>query len=540
MQEHAERKEAPGQSAKASTTRRTATSSAPGRAAHRLSPGDMLALQRTVGNAAVVAMLRSPSAPVQRETEDIEVTTGRAKNTLDTIAQNVGTTTATTIGSQFTDPTVSTPASYAGGMAAPFSSAIAAGAGLVTGIAAIRRAQHDKDAATPGDSTHRDASRDLDSARAEVGQSASGLVGNMLNGAGGALNFAGQAPAVYNAVLSAGAAVTLPASMLQTARYARKAAKAQDRVEALRKLMTAETENPKKALEAADQEVADCRELVDALKELHTAKSAVYQARLQEIGRSPADRPMGTDLDTLKQALLEVHELERKLHEADHGLQEALAGHKERQDAADAMHRALTEAAQEVTRHRPDAPEPLSLRMIQAYATRKNERGRIKKIIAATGGALGTSGSVAALVASIAVAAGASAGASTLLATPVGWALAGAGAAVGLSLATYQAWKYFAKRWEQLAEHDASGKPTRSPLARLGKTLAFWKKAGPGKRKEYAGALYRMAEGEQDADPVRTQEARKTIAALGLDWDALTMNAQPESAKKLIAAKLAS
>ncbi|MFF7635982.1 hypothetical protein ACFZB9_22975 [Kitasatospora sp. NPDC008050] len=180
--------------------------------------------------------------------------------------------------------------------------------------------------------------------------------------------------------------------------------------------------------------------------------------------------------------------------------------------------------------------------MHSAYTTLspRRTRVRIKKIIAAAGGALGASGSVAALVASIAVAAGATAGASALLATPVGWALAGAAAAVGLGLATYKAWKYFAKRWEQLAEHDADGKPTRSPLARLGKTLAVWKKAGPAKREEYAAALYGMAEGGQDADPVRTEEARKTIAALGLDWDGLRMAAQPESAKKLIAAKLAS
>ncbi|MFE9557147.1 hypothetical protein ACFYMW_11635 [Streptomyces sp. NPDC006692] len=61
-----------------------------------------------------------------------------------------------------------------------------------------------------------------------------------------------------------------------------------------------------------------------------------------------------------------------------------------------------------------------------------------------------------------------------------------------------------------------------------------------GLREEYAAALYTMAEGGQDADPGRTDEARKTVQGLGLDWDALQMTAEPASAKKLIAAKLAS
>ncbi|MFI6685284.1 hypothetical protein [Streptomyces sp. NPDC050485] len=515
-----------------------------------MSRSEVLALQRTAGNAAVASALRSAAVSVQREAEDAEVTTGRVKDTLDATAQGVGTTTAMTVGDQFIDPTFSTPASYAGGMAGPFGSGIAAGAGLVTGIGAMRDGRRGRDAHEVGSAPHREASRGLGSARADVGQSASGLVGNMLNGAGGAMNFAGQSPAVYNAVLSAGGAAALPASLVQTGRYARKAAKAQARVDGLRTLMASEAAEPKKALAAANQEVAACRELVNAVDELFKIKSATYQDHLQEIGRSPLDRPLGTDLNILTQVKMEVHELERKLQEADLGLLEALAKQREREDARDAMDRALGEAAEEVRQHRTGAPQKISLRMIQAYAVRKNERGRIKKIIAAAGGALGSAGAVAALVASIAVAAGAAAGASALLATPVGWGLAGAASAAGLGLAAYKLWKYFAKRWEQTAEPDAEGKPTRPPLERFGRTLAFWKKAGPGKREEYASALYRMAKGEPEADAVRTggpdssavrtEEARKTVAALGLDWEGLKMNDEPESAKKLIAAKLAS
>jgi hypothetical protein len=489
----------------------------------------------------VTSVLRSEAVGVQRETAGAEVTTGRVKDTLDTTAQNVGATTVTTIGSRFTDPSVSTPASYAGGMAGPFGSGIAAGAGLATSIGGMRNAQRGKDAHPVGTAAHQEASRDLRSARAEVGQNASGLMGNMLNGAGGALNFSGQTPALYNAVLSAGGAAALPASLVQTGRYARKAAKAQARVEALHALMSAEDQEPTKAVEAANQQVVARRELVLALDELFEAKSATYQARVQEIlFFSDVERPWDEDLENLKPARLEVHALEQKLHEAGLELMEDLARQKQRNDAKAAMERALGEAAEEVERHRAGAPQQISLRMIQAYGVQKNNRGRIKKIITATGGALGTAGSVAALVASIAVAAGATAGASVLLATPVGWGLAAAAAVAGLSLASYKAWKYFAKRWEQTAEPDADGTTSGSVLGRVGKTLAFWKKVGPSKRDEYASALYKMAKGEQGADRVRAEEAKKTIAALGLDWDELRMNDEPESARKLISAKLAS
>jgi len=49
-----------------------------------------------------------------------------------------------------------------------------------------------------------------------------------------------------------------------------------------------------------------------------------------------------------------------------------------------------------------------------------------------------------------------------------------------------------------------------------------------------------MAEGGPDADRTRTDEARNTITALGLESDELSRNDKPETATKLIAAKLAS
>ncbi|WP_370061339.1 hypothetical protein [Streptacidiphilus sp. MAP5-3] len=527
-----------------------------------LSAADVISMQRTAGNTAVTAALRSApgsagagagadvdadahagvhaDVSVQRETEDGETTTGRLKDTLDNAAQNVAAGTAPTVGAQYVDPSVSTPASYAGGMVGPFSSVLTAGAGIVTGAMAMHHAEHELSEHAEGSAPHREAAREQSSARAEVGQGVSGLAGNVISGAGGVMNYLGYPTPVYNAMFSAGGAVALPATLVQTARYARKAAKAQTRVEALRALMSTEDDQPKQALEAAAGEVAACRELAAALTELVASKSATYQAHLAEMGRSPLDRPLGTDLGSLKEARLEVHEWSRRLDAAQEGLTQALARQQQREDVRRAMDHALAEAAEEVNQHTSGAPRQISLRMIQAYAVRKNQRGRIKKIIAATGGALGASGSVAALVTSIAVAAGTAAGAGLFVASPIGWALAGAAALVGLGLASYKAWKFFAKRWDQTAEPDAEGKPTRAVRDRLGSTLAFWKRTGPSKRQEYAAALYGMAQNSPDADPVRTREARDTIAALGLDWDELAMSDEPESAKKLIAAKLAS
>ncbi|MFE8950148.1 hypothetical protein [Streptomyces sp. NPDC007856] len=478
--------------------------------------------------------------PRTKGTEGTEATVGRVKDVLDISAQEVGTSTVLTIGSRYVDPTVSTPASYAGGMAAPFASGIAAGAGLASGIKALREAQSRMDGHPVGSTAHREAFRDVASARAEVAQAASGLVGNLLNGAGGALNFGGQAPVVYNAVLSAGGAATLPGSLLQTGRFARKAAKAQARVLALRELMFAETAEPENALEAARQEVAAWQELKNAVHELYAASRAAYEARAEEMDRSPQDRLTGGDRNVLDQAWAELQEIALTLREVDRGLMEATTRQREHQGVVDSMDTALGEAAQEVEPHRPGAPQYISLRTIQEYALHKNERGRIKKIVAATGGALGTGGAVASLVASGAVAAGATAGAGALLATPVGWALAGAGAAAGLGLGSYKAWKFFAKRWEQTAGLHTGGETVGSVPARLGKSLVFWKKLGPGKREAYAAALYDMADGDPGADPVRVEEARRTIAALGLDWDDLRMKDELASAVELIASKLAS
>jgi hypothetical protein len=158
----------------------------------------------------------------------------------------------------------------------------------------------------------------------------------------------------------------------------------------------------------------------------------------------------------------------------------------------------------------------------------------IKKIIMSMSGGFAAAGATAGLVATIAIAAGATAGASVLLATPVGWGLLATATATALGLGAYQAGKYVAKRWKWTAGH-VTGK--RSVFKRLGATLAIWTRVGPSKRAEYAAALHRMAGSH---NTTLAAEAQRTIAALGLDWDRIKMSEDPESAIKLIAAKMVS
>ncbi|MBC3839855.1 hypothetical protein GXW82_05315 [Streptacidiphilus sp. 4-A2] len=507
MHGHDERGRPSRQTPRAAVSRRA--SGPHPQASGALSEADVLALQRSVGNAAVTAMLRSARPVVVQqaatdeipaaagpqsagpqgnqahapagghahpvEPEDRQTTTGRVTGMADVGGAAVGAATATTVGPGYTDPSNSTQASYAGGIFSPFLSGITGAIGLGFSVRSMRGARK-KQQESQGSAPHRSAVRELDSSRAEAAQNASALTGNLLNGAGGAMSLAGQATPVYNAVFSAGGAAALPASVLQTGRYARKAAKARARVLALRELMASETSEPKARLAAADQEVAACQEQLDSLRALYQAEQQTFELRSEELKGSPLNRPLGTDLDTWKEALLALQAREQEVAQAVADRNQAEARQAQARLAQQAMRDALTAAATEVKQHRDGAPDKVSLRMIQAYAFRKNNRGTIKKAVAAAGGALGSAGAVAALVVSIAVAAGTAAGAGLLLATPVGWALAGAAATVGLGLASYKAWKYFAKRWQATRKDDAGG--LRSGPGRLGRTSPSGRRPG--------------------------------------------------------------
>ena len=543
-------------------------------AAINRSHAEILALQRLAGNAAVVAMLRSAPPSVQRapaesyagqwkdlppvpprphppqsSADGLRDATTRFADTnvgpLDVSSNQVATYTPFTIGADFRDPEVSTGASFAGGIAGPAGSTLANTVGLGLAVKELREARHDIKTSPEGSAARRDAGRRRGAAQGDIVQDVSGVAGNAALTAGGAINLAHLPVEAFNTALAAGFAAGAPATAIQVGRYGRKAAKAHARAKELQKLMADENEQPQRALEAAEQEVVASREVVRSLDEYHAYKSKEYDRQVtmllhhpEEAG-VPVDRPWDEVLARLRPMQLELQRLNQARDEANLALRGAEARKQERSDLKASMENALNEAAEEVKQHRRGAPKKISLRMIQAYAVKKNKRGLIKKIVNAGVGALQTAAAVANLVVAIAVAAGlATAGASVLAGTPVGWALTGLAAAVAISFVGYKSWRYFAKRWNLTDEFDEE-KPARSFGTRVVETLAFWKKAGPSKREEYASALYRMAKGEE-GDPTRTKEAKETIAALGLDWDGLNMRDDPKSATSLIAAKLAS
>jgi hypothetical protein len=493
---------------------------------------------------------RVPPGRRESENEDPEATQTRFKDTAEVLFQNLTPATAATVGERFTDPGASTPASHEGGIYGPFGAGLAAGFALWLNYKSIRAIKRDETVQQAGTIRAREGTRELNINLGEAAQNTFSMLGNIVNGVGGSLNFAAYAAPVFNAAFSAGGFLTLPAGVVQAARFGRKAAKARARVQALRALMAGGDQDPLQALAAANQEVEAHRDLVHALEELAPrleqaidTKNAAFDARVRElIDQSPEEQSQErqqliTDSMTL---LWETESLRQELRDANSELRNARAGLERAKQSAvqrrkfrtdmDEMLAAITKEIR-----RPGRSEFVTLRMIQEYAAKKNNRGFIKKIIIAMSGAFASAGATATLVATIAICAGAAAGAGVLVATPVGWGLVAAATASWLGVASYKGAKYLAKRWRWLASHDAGGQ--RSTLKRLDLLLAVWKKVGPSKREEYAAALYRMANSQ---NTILTSEARKTIAALGMDWDSLNMGDNPESATKLIAAKMAS
>ncbi|MEU8709912.1 hypothetical protein [Streptomyces sp. NPDC048565] len=440
-------------------------------------------------------------------------------------------TATSTIGGRYDDPSVSTTDSYNVGVAGPAATALVAGAGLIGNVRDGRAARQGLSQAPQGSGQHHAHTRDLRAANADGAQNAGTVLSGMANAAGGAMNLAGQAPATYNAVLSSGGGVGLPVAAVQTGRYIRKAVKARKRVKELEALMRRQDQEPKLALQAAEEEVQARLASVHALDRAFEAAHAEYGDRVEDQAR-PADQRQypDTTIDRLGDLRLTYEDLERQLQEAVSAHTVAVQEAARREQAQEAIKNALNEVAA-ASRSESDGDEQITLRQIQQYAARKNSRGVNKKMVTALSGALGVSAGVASLISTIAIAAGATAGAAILVTTPVGWGLAAAAAAVALSLASYKAWQTLAKRWEQTGAEA----PGDSAFRHLGKTLAFWRRTGRSERAQYAAALYRFA---QSTDPVQGELARDTVASLGLDWGRI--GDDEKSAIKLIAAKLAS
>lgn len=533
----------------------------------RATPRDLLGLQRLAGNRAVSALLVQ-RASGQAETEEADVIGERVGGGVDTLNQAVigQVLSGTSLPTYSSDPTGGTMASNYGGVTGPSLSVLTSGFGLGFSSKRHHGARKELKTATMGSAKHRVLTRDVKSSGADIGENTTGVVSNVFSTVGGGLqNFSSVAQNVSYGVGSVGGGLAVPLSAFQTGRYIRKAEKARKRVQELKKLMADEGQ-PDKALAAAKEEVKVLEAtLVEAQAGVDGAKQGIKELKGQ-IGQTKTVistlkgrqtsgqetegtlRSIGTEVRLQERRLAdqqnELSKLESNLadlrstrDDTTADLQAAGEREKEHQKAADAMRDALDDASQQVKRDFSGSKtEQVSLRMIQAYALKKNNRGWVKKAIAATGGALGTAGGVAGLVTSIALAAGVAAGSAILVATPIGWALAGAAALVGLGLASYKAWQFFSRRWKQ-TELDAQGNK-QSTGKRLAQTLAFWKKVGPSKREQYADALYEMA--KDRSNKVKYQEARKLLGALGLDWTQLGMRKDPVSAKALIAAKLAS
>lgn len=496
-------------------------------------PGADVPVQRVRDTGgAVEERPEGPKAP-SRAREAASSAAGAGRDTL-ALGSDLATPAATaTIGGQYDIPTYSTTDSYNVGVAGPLGTAAAAGAGLVGNVQAGRAAREGRRNAPEGSGEQHGHTRDLRAAQGDGAQNSAALVGGVLNAAGGAMNLAGHAPPIYNAVLSGGGAVALPGAALQTGRYTRKALKARERVRKLEDLMRAQDQLPKVALQAAKDEVAAREELVTALDGEWREAKAEYEDRVADQGRPEAERTYpDTTIELLGTLRLRFEGLRTDLQEAMAAHEAAKAQAEQRKQAQEAITKALTEFGQMVSGHDGGTPdERVTLQQIQLYAVKKNKRGVNKKMVAALSGALGVSATVASLISAIAIAAGATAGAAILVTTPVGWGLAAAAATVALGLAGYKAWETIARRWEQ----SGAAAPDDSTMQHVAKTLAFWRKTGPSQREMYASELFEYANGP---DETQAEIAHNTLKSLGLEWSELRND--KESATKLIAAKLAS
>ncbi len=416
-----------------------------------------------------------------------------------------------------TNPTGSTPASTFGSLLGPGWSLETGAVGLgITGDK-LRKAReelraHLEKGGSKTDPTGRKLRREIKASTADTAQGTAAMAGNIVNIPAGRLtNIGGASTAAAYGTAAAGGAIGAAVALTQMIRYARKADKARRRYESLSKLMANE-QDPASALRASEKRF-----------KLVQADWAEANAALKQADKVLADANR-KDRKRLYKAWDKLDEKEDRLYELKN---EARADRDNQRRLCSAQKSAVEEMAEEAKAAEKagtrDSNEP-SLLEIQAYAVYKNERGQVKKALAAVSAALGFAGSAAGVVAAIAIAAGAAAGATILAATPVGWAFAGGAVLFGLGLATYQAWKWLRKRWNQTGS--------------LAQTLAFWKKAGASKREAYAATLYRMATNQ--SAPTTQLEAQKTIRSLGLDWTAMELKEDAGSAKDLIAAKLAS
>ena len=507
-----------------------------------MSAGDAaLHLQRLAGNRALGSLLT-----VQRDDDLLGIdATNRGGGLVDQGNAISGLVTSGTNLPNYADPTANTAQSNVGGVTTPAIGIVTGGVGL--GFSSKRH--HDARTAlktkTAGTVGHKAASRDVATSGGDVAEKTLGTASGITSTVAGGMAAGGASGASVAGAIAA--PLTLPLSVLQAVRWGRKAHGARIRCDKLNALIASEDAkiDPNTRLKALEERVTALdAQKVDYTDAVSEANKDVADLRKSLATLEKLKKPTARQQLQMTQLLLQIQKAEdlaqavqEDLDKTTANLNTATLERDQVRTAREAMEKAVSEEAAIVASGKT---EQVSLRMIQAYALKKNQRGLVKKIINTIGSIVGAGAGVAGTVAAIAIAAGATAGAGALMATPVGWALGGAAALIGLGMAGYSAWKFFSKRWKRTESMtDTSGQKLGFG-ARLGKTLKFWEKTGPSRRELYADKLFDLAKDDAGPNKAKAEEARETIKALGLDWMATNMASDKDASVKLIAAKMGS
>jgi flagellar biosynthesis chaperone FliJ len=537
------------------TTAKSTVGSAP------VGPGHerLLALQRQLGNRAVVGMIGSSvTAPprVRRLVEDDEeVGIERGFNTGDLVGSEISTFSGMG-GIQGNDYQLgdNTTSGAGGGVAGSLIGDLTSMYGVVSNSRSVHKAiktkKSEEEKGRKGEGTWKESDRTHRIAGANLGQSVGNFGSNVLNGLSGVSQIVanGGSTSAFaganNALGGAGGMLALPVQILSTIRTARKAAKQWARVVALR----AQIDNPNAKLEDAKNALEKQIESVDGLKkareglegELSTAQGQLAKAqsrlaKLQDGKKSRRDvKAQQKEVTGIKKVVADVEEAIDALgHTIAKGEQET----GRLQTAKDKAEDALNNAAGRIKDGKENPDD------IRAYALHKSESGFMKKIIGVVGGVLGIGGGIAGTVASIAAIGATTVVATTTLATPIGWALCGSAALVALGLGGYAFWKWASKKYK------------RARAEKMSKGKAFlvainpFQKVGTSRRRRNAERLYYYAAGNDPDNPgqkltdtTERDEARQVIMELGLDWVALHLDEidHKDAAINLIQAKMGS
>jgi hypothetical protein len=229
------------------------------------------------------------------------------------------------------------------------------------------------------------------------------------------------------------------------------------------------------------------------------------------------ESPLTRQEEELEETETDVKELEDEIEKLDAWLKQAPDEHRKLTEAKQKIEETVRDLVVRADKGE-ESPDDIAL-----YAFLKNRAGWIKKVTAATGGAIGAGGGAVAVGVAGAVLSGVAGAA--LLATPIGWALAGVGATVALGLGGYSLVKWASKRYRR-ARQAGKGGGVSFLLS-----IAPWLKVGTSERERLALRLWNFAnrgtaDGTKATDQVAAdlmkKRARETMSALKLEWTEVT------------------